>query len=204
MAGGTSTKAPRRGAATFNADVTTAIIEAALSDLAEKGLAGMSMDGVARRAGVGKSAIYRRWSSKEQMTAAILREVSFARHPDLPDTGSLRGDLHEVLQDFVAWLTADPRVGQIFLAMLAEGRRNKDLATILTTEIDRPRRTRVNQVFDHAVDRGEVAPDYDRELAMDVLGGTVFWRQLGRRHEVTTEYLDRLIDILELSWKPSS
>jgi len=201
MAGSTSTKAPR-GAATFNADVTAAIIEAALSDLAEKGLAGMSMDGVARRAGVGKSAIYRRWSSKEQMTAAILREVSFAPHPDLPDTGSLRGDLHEVLQDFLTWLTADPRVGQIFLAMLAEGRRDKKLATILATEIDQPRRARVDQVFDHAVDRGEVAPDYDRELAMDILGGTVFWRQLGRRHDVTTEYLDRLIDVLELSWKP--
>jgi AcrR family transcriptional regulator len=203
MAMSTTSKTPR-GSASFNPSVTSAIVDAALSDLAEKGLAGMSMDGVARRAGVGKSAIYRRWSSKEQMTAAILRELSFAPHPELPDTGALRSDLHEVMHDFIAWLTDDPRVGQIFLAMLAEGRRNEKLASILATEIDQPRRARVNEVFNHAVDRGEVDPDYDRDLALDVLGGTVFWRQLARRHEVTVDYLDKLIDILELSWKPAS
>lgn len=203
MAASTTSKNPR-GAASFNEDVTTAIVEAALTDLAEKGLAGMSIDGVARRAGVGKSAIYRRWSSKEQMTAAILREVGWAPHPDLPDTGSLRTDLHQVMLDFVAWLTDDPRVGQIFLAMLAEGKRDAKIADILATEIDIPRRARVTQVFDNAVSRGEIAADYDRELAMDVLAGTVFWHQLARRHEVTTAYIDSLIDILELSWAPTS
>lgn len=203
MAASTTSKTPR-GAASFNEDVTTAIVDAALTDLAEKGLAGMSMDGVARRAGVGKSAIYRRWSSKEQMTAAILREVGWAPHPETPDTGSLRSDLHEVMLDFVIWLTEDPRVGQIFLAMLAEGRRNPKIADVLATEIDVPRRTRVAEVFDKAVDRGEIAADYDRELAMDVLGGTVFWHQLARRHEVTRAYIDKLIDILEASWAPAS
>ncbi len=203
MASSTTTKAPQ-GSGSFDPAVTSAIIEAALSDLAEKGLAGMSVDGVARRARVGKSAIYRRWSSKEQMTAAILREVSLAAHPGLPETGSLRGDLHQVMHDFIGWLADDPRVGQIFLAMLAEGRRNDEFAKILDTEIDQPRRSRVNEVFDQAVARGEVDPDYDRELAMDVLGGTVFWRQLARRHDVTTEYLDQLIDVLEHTWRPAA
>lgn len=199
---GTITKDPQ-GSASFDPAVTSAIVEAALSDLAEKGLAGMSVDGVARRAGVGKSAIYRRWSSKEQMTAAVLREVSLAFHPDLPATGTLRGDLHQVMEDFLAWLSDDPRVGQIFLGMLAEGRRNPEFAVILDTEIDQPRRSRVAEVFTRAVDRGEVDHDYDSELAMDILGGTVFWHQMARRHQVDRAYLDKVIDILESTWQPT-
>lgn len=74
-----------RGPGSLNPDTTSAIIEAALSDLAEKGFTGMSMDGVARRAGVGKSAIYRRWPSKEQMTAAILRELGWTPDLTVPD-----------------------------------------------------------------------------------------------------------------------
>lgn len=200
---GTTTKDPQ-GAASFDPGVTSAIVEAALSDLAEKGLTGMSVDGVARRAGVGKSAIYRRWSSKEHMTAAILRELSLAFHPDLPQSGTLRGDLYQVMEDFVAWLTDDPRVGQIFLALLAEGRRNPKFAVILDTEIDQPRRGRVSELFAQAVERGEVDPGYDSGLAMDVLGGTVFWHQMARRHEVDRAYLDRLIDVLEPTWRPAA
>jgi AcrR family transcriptional regulator len=192
-----------QGRASFDPEVTSAIMEAVLSDLADKGLAGMSVDGVARRAGVGKSAIYRRWSSKEQMTAAILREIGMSFHPDPPETGSLRGDLHQVMNDFLAWLTDDPRVGQIFLAVLAEGRRNPEFAAILDIEIDQPRRTRVSTIFTQAVERGEVDADYDSELAMDVLGGTVFWHQLARRLEVDEAYIDRLIDVLELTWQPA-
>lgn len=192
-----------QGSASFDPEVTSAIVEAVLSDLADKGLAGMSVDGVARRAGVGKSAIYRRWPSKERMTAAILREIGMSIHPDPPETGSLRNDLHRVIDDFLAWLTDDPRVGQIFLAVLAEGRRNPEFAAILDTEIDRPRRTRVAAVFAHAVERGEVDAEYDSELAMDVLGGTVFWHQLARRHEVDAAYIDRLLDILEPTWHPA-
>jgi AcrR family transcriptional regulator len=199
---GTTTKDPQ-GAASFDPDVTSAIVEAALSDLAEKGLTGMSVDGVARRAGVGKSAIYRRWSSKEHMTAALLRDLSLAFHPDLPQSGTIRGDLHHVMEDFLAWLTDDPRVGQIFLGLLAEGRRDPELAAILDTEIDQPRRGRVSEVFAQAVARGEVDPDYDSGLAMDVLGGTVFWRQMARRHEVDHAYFDRLIDVLEATWRPA-
>jgi AcrR family transcriptional regulator len=190
-----------RGAATLSADVTSAIMEAALTDLAEKGLAGMSMEGVARRAGVGKSAIYRRWSSKEQMTASILREVSWARDSDIPDTGSLRDDLRQVALDFLAWMTDDPRVGQIFLAMLAEGRRSKKLGEVLSAEIDSPRRSRVSRVFDNAVDRGEISAIYDRELAMDMIGGTIFWHQLSRRLDVGPDYIDGLLDVLETGWR---
>lgn len=192
---------PARGPGSFNPDTTSAIVEAALSDLAEKGFTGMSMDGVARRAGVGKSAIYRRWSSKEQMTSSILRELGWTPDVAVPDTGSLRADLRVVALDFVRWLTDDPRVGQIFLAVLAESRRSSKLADVLTTDIDRPRRARVAEVFDQAVARGEIAVDHDRELAMDILGGTLFWHQLARRHEVTPAYVEHLLDVLEAGWQ---
>ena len=78
---------------------------AALELLAERGLAGMSIEEVAARAGVGKATIYRRWSSKGALALdAFLAE--FKQQQPLPDTGSLRGDLAAELR---AWVRAVTR-----------------------------------------------------------------------------------------------
>ncbi|GAA3156686.1 helix-turn-helix domain-containing protein [Nonomuraea salmonea] len=55
------------GAAVLQPQVTEAITEAVLDELAENGYARLSMEAVAKRAGVGKSALYRRWASKQEM-----------------------------------------------------------------------------------------------------------------------------------------
>ncbi|AFU05401.1 TetR family transcriptional regulator [Nocardia brasiliensis ATCC 700358] len=62
------------------------------------------MEAVAKRAGVGKSALYRRWPSKLEMALAVLAEFSASRAA-VADTGSLRGDLRKTLDGLLAWLT---------------------------------------------------------------------------------------------------
>src|SRR3954470_15417771 len=94
------------GAALLQPGVPKAITEAVLAEWAEHGYARLSMEGVAKRAGVGKSALYRRWPSKQEMAVAVISEFSVALAA-IPDTGSLRGDLREALDWVVTWL-GDP------------------------------------------------------------------------------------------------
>jgi AcrR family transcriptional regulator len=63
-----------------------------IADLGEVGYARLSIESVTRRAGVGKTAVYRRWPSKQQMVVAVVSEVAGAAIPVI-DTGSLLGDV---------------------------------------------------------------------------------------------------------------
>ena len=82
----------RRGAA-----LEEAILKAAAEVLTESGVAGLTMDEVARRAGTNKNALYRRWPNRVALGVAAYRRLA-AAEPVLPDTGSLRGDALDLLR----------------------------------------------------------------------------------------------------------
>lgn len=124
------------GAAVLRQDLTESIVEAVLDELAAKGYQSLSMDAVARRAGVGKSALYRRWPSKLEMTVSTFAELGVPM-ASIPDTGSFRGDLRAVLDAVLDWL-GDPRIGPIFTDLLGVARTNASLARGLTDDIAAP------------------------------------------------------------------
>ncbi|MEV0676401.1 TetR/AcrR family transcriptional regulator [Actinosynnema sp. NPDC050436] len=82
----------RRGA-----ELERAILTAAAEELAESGYEGLTMDRVAKRAGTNKNAIYRRWPNRAVLGVAAYRHLVTAA-VDLPDTGSLREDVLELLR----------------------------------------------------------------------------------------------------------
>lgn len=170
-----------------DARITEAILDAVLVELAEHGFGGMTMEAVARRAGVGKSALYRRWTSKVEMTADLLRVLSVTDDP-APDTGSLAGDTRALLDEVVAWLS-DARVRRLYPDVLAEAQRNEVLGDALMDCVGRPRRARGHAVLDRAAQRGELAPGVDRELILDALAALVFWRLIALRQPVTEPHL---------------
>src|SRR5947209_18539308 len=85
-----------------SAEADRAILAAAVDLLAERGLAAMSIEEVAARAGVGKTTIYRRWPSKG-LLALDAFVISFRAEQPQPDPGTLRGDLLSALH---AWVRA--------------------------------------------------------------------------------------------------
>ena len=90
---------PRSAGRPRSAEADIAILEAATAILAERGLAGMSMEEVAARAGVGKATVYRRWPSRGALALdAFMSE--FRSQLPLPDTGTLRGDLLAALRSW--------------------------------------------------------------------------------------------------------
>src|SRR3954464_8095930 len=122
---------PRRrapaGAAVLREDVTEAIRAAVFEELAAVGYARMSIEGIARRAGVGKTAVYRRWRSKLHLVLDVVSAVAAAGLPT-PDTGSLRGDVRMLLE-VAARALRHPMASQIIPDLLAEAARSPELAT---------------------------------------------------------------------------
>ncbi|GDY33125.1 TetR/AcrR family transcriptional regulator [Gandjariella thermophila] len=182
------------GAAVLQESVTSAILRAAFAELAETGYARMSMDAVAKRARVGKAAIYRRWTSKQDMVVALSAQVGVPL-AEIADTGSLRGDLLAYLRA-TSKLLRHPLASQIVPDLLAEGAREPVLAQVFADVVERPRRERATELLQRAVERGELPPDMDTDLALDLLFGPLYWRLMVSRERMPPGYVDRLADTL--------
>ncbi|MCM6773448.1 TetR/AcrR family transcriptional regulator [Nocardia sp. CDC159] len=182
------------GAAVLQPQVTAAIREAAFAELAEVGYGKLSMEAVARRAGVSKPTLYRRWPSKQQLVLALVSEVAVTA-AETPDTGSLRGDLRAYLEATAAGL-AHPLAARIIPDLLAEAVRTPELARALQTGLGEQRRARVAELLRRGIDRGELPVDLNIELALDFTIGPLFWRQTLRGDATDPDYLDELAEMV--------
>ena len=180
------------GAAILRPEKTEAIIAAFFAELGKRGYGGLTMDRVAERARVGKAALYRRWPSKKEMLIDLVGQ--FATKAVLPpDTGSLRGDIQAITHDATAVL-ANPLVRSVIQSLVTEARRSPDLAAVLAERFINPRREAGAQMLRRAVDRGEVRPDSDLELAQDIIGGPLYLRGVILGEEFPPGYSERLTD----------
>src|SRR6202795_2578661 len=182
------------GAAVLQADVTEAIRQAFFAELAQCGYGRLSIEAVARRASVGKPAIYRRWRSKQDMAVALISEVAWA-HLDMPDTGSLEGDVIAFLRAQYAVLT-DPLAKSIIPDLLGEANRNPALEAALLRAVRDPRRTRAAAIIRRAIERAEVADILDPDLALDVLAGPLYWRLAVVHQPINDEELVQLAELV--------
>jgi AcrR family transcriptional regulator len=152
-----------------------AILTATLGLIAEVGIHDFRMDDVAQRAGVGKAAIYRRYSSKDDLvTAAVAALVS---EITIPDTGSTREDLLALMREAVA-VYRDPIKAGVMPSLVGAMRQRPELARAIREGFLARRRAALRTVLDRGVARGDLRADLDAELALDVLGGALFYRLL--------------------------
>jgi AcrR family transcriptional regulator len=182
------------GAAVLQRDVTDAIRRAVFDELAEVGYGRLAIEAVARRAGVGKTALYRRWPSKREMVVDIVSEAALAVTPMI-DTGSLLGDVEVFLQG-AALLLRDPSYGAIVTDLVAEGARNSELAANLLARIRDPRRARAAELIERAISRKEISKSVDMEIALDCLAGPLYWRISVVRTATEGDYLSRLARVV--------
>lgn len=178
------------GAAVLREDKTEAIRAAVFEELAAAGFARMSIEGIARRAGVGKTAVYRRWRSKLHLVLDVVSAVAAAGMPT-PDTGSLAGDVRMLLE-VAARALRHPMASQIIPDLLAEAARSPELAQALKAALHDSQEGVAAAVVARAVERGELPQDVDARLALDLLTGPLYWRLLVARDELPKGYLDAL------------
>jgi AcrR family transcriptional regulator len=134
----------------------SALLDAAWDELVEVGFANLTMESVAARAQTGVAVLYRRWANKDQLVFAAIEHYGHARPVEIPDTGTLRGDM-------LALLTAMSRARATFMAVAAAAGFSGLLAsTGLTPAQAREKllgdgRVRGDQIiFRRAQDRGEI------------------------------------------------
>jgi AcrR family transcriptional regulator len=152
-----------------------AILSAALELMATDGVYELRMDDVAARAGVGKATIYRRYRSKEELVGAAVSTL--VSEIEIPDTGSTREDLLALMRGAVRVYSHDLEAG-LMPGLVNAMRRDPELAQSVREGFLASRRATLTVVLDRAVARGDLRPDLDVELALDVLGGPLFYRLL--------------------------
>lgn len=186
---------PRRrapaGAAVLREDVTEAIRTAVFEELAAVGYARMSIEGIARRAGVGKTAVYRRWRSKLHVVLDVVSALAVQGLP-APDTGSLEGDLR-LLYEVSSRALRHPVASQILPDLQAEAARNPEIAEAVQKALREGQDGVAKGIVTAAQERGKIGAGVDHTLALDLISGPLYWRSVViRSPKLPKGYLDGL------------
>lgn len=160
----------KQGGRPRDGQVDHAIVQATQELLAERGYAGLTVDAVAARAGVGKAAIYRRYATKQEMIFSAA--VHGMREEPPPDAGSLRADLAAVCRTIAAQLGSAP--GDVLAGLLADIYADPALGDRFAETFLERERLVVAAVLDRAVARGELARVPDPAVVQALLVGPVF------------------------------
>lgn len=182
----------RRGAV-----LESAILEAALDQLGTVGWNGLTMEGVATSAQTGKAAVYRRWSTKEELVAEALKRA-LPTLDQAPDLGSVRADLlalcHQVRDAMFS------RPGFALRAVLHEC----DMSTaerfhrVITDGVVHPTVELIEEVVLRGVERGEVRPQAAHSYVYDVMPAMLMYRSKVCASEWEAKDLEEMVDCLML------
>ncbi|MCM2417758.1 TetR/AcrR family transcriptional regulator [Streptomyces sp. RKAG293] len=175
-----------------SAKARESVLEAVDGLLAEKGFAGVTVEGIAARAGVAKQTIYRWWNTKTDiLMEAFLQDV--AEEPAPPDHGDVARDL----RDHLGWLAAflgRSDSGAVLKALMAQAHLDPVFAADLQGRYLDEQRRRDRLPLDRAVDRGDLPAGLDVAAETDQLVGPVYYRFLVTGEPIGRDFTDRLVD----------
>jgi AcrR family transcriptional regulator len=168
-----------------------AVLEAADDLLVEHGFAGLTIEGIAARAGVAKQTIYRWWASKTDILfdALILDAAEFFTPADHGDLGR---DLQDQLGQLATFLSRTD-AGAVFRALAGQAQHDPAVAARFESEVMARQRDRDRAPFLRARSRGELAQTTDIDLAADRLVGPIYYRVLLARQSVPVAFTDTLV-----------
>ena len=177
------------GAAVMRGEVTEALTRTFFEEWARVGYAGLSLERVAQKAGVGKAALYRRWPEKAAMASDLLSRVGLTI-TDVGERDSLEADLEAVLLA-IRRVLRHHNVRRIITDLHGEIERTPALEKAIRP-FQRARRERIDGLIHRAIERGELSSSVDRELAADLIAAPIYWRiaVLGGRPD--RSYISRL------------
>ncbi|WP_078294588.1 TetR/AcrR family transcriptional regulator [Mycobacterium sp. D16R24] len=169
-----------------------AVIHAADDLLVAKGYAGVTMEGIAKAAGVAKQTVYRWWSSKADVLMDVfLEDAAFQLDPS--DLGSLEADLRHHVAAIARFLTTDD-AGAVFRALIGQSQHDPQLADTFRARYLGEQQARDQIPFARAVRRGELPAGVDVARLAEQLVAPLYYRVIVTGGEVDGEFLDSLVD----------
>jgi AcrR family transcriptional regulator len=173
--------------------VRAAVVAATLAELADGGYPTLSMEQVARRAGVNKTTLYRRWGTREELVLEAMLDRA-AEHIPVPDTGSLREDLLELARRAAA-NAASPDVAAMAHAVAGEPGKDSRLAAA-NRRFWAERLSLDGVIVERAIARGEVATDTDPRVVVEAVIGPIHLRLLLTREPVDSAFIEGVVGIV--------
>jgi AcrR family transcriptional regulator len=170
-----------------------AILSAVIHLLREKPLRDISIEEIARRAGVGKATIYKWWPSKAYVALDAFSKKLTQMVP-VRDTGCVEKDIKEQLCLLFAFF--DSPAGKLLTQFIAEAQIDAEFASLLRERFLKPRREAVGVIFDRAVERGQISYGLDREIVLDMIYGPGFYRLMTRRVPLGRKEVDAMVSTL--------
>jgi AcrR family transcriptional regulator len=171
------------------------ILQAALEGVADVGYDRLTMDDIAARARAGKGALYRRWPSKAAlMIDAIAAWRQQLAPQEAPDTGSLRGDLDAMVAGMPEWDDDSQQMVLVVSGLVTAARRDPELAAALAGPILDTPFALLREVFERAVDRGEIPPERDVVLVIETMLALITFRIVMKGELPGRPFVRRIVD----------
>jgi AcrR family transcriptional regulator len=190
MAGDVELEVPRGGRPRDEAR-EQAILEAAIELLAEVGYEAMTIEAVAVRARSSKATIYRRWPGKAELVAEAMRRRTEPALEGLPDSGSLRGDLLMLAQRMFAGINGAD--GGLICGLAVAVRSDPEFGRLLAAHTHDSKLRSVAEVISRAVARGEIPPETDPNLVLQVAPGVALFHQMSGQ-PLDAAFAEHLVD----------
>lgn len=168
------------------------VLAAAIAELAARGYAALRIEDVAERAGVNKTTVYRRWPTKGELLAAAVHAAKPSEDL-LPDTGDLRRDLVEHIKRILRWIRTDE--GRAIMRLITTERGDPHIEGLARALRKEALAKRVALV-EHAIARGELAPDTDGALLVEAVVAPIMSRVIRFEERVDDATIAAFADLV--------
>jgi len=169
-----------------------AILAATRELLAEGGVHHLTVEGVAARAGVAKTTIYRRWRSKDELALAVLLDM-VTQIVEVPDLGDIRTELIALL-DTAVRILGGTLMGRVMQGLASDLATDPTLGRSFRERVVGYRVSEVRRLLDRAVERGELRAGLDVDLVHELLFGPVYYRLLLSGGRLDDRLAERIVD----------
>jgi len=171
--------------------VDSAVVEAAVAEIAEKGLTAATMEAIALRAGVGRATLYRRWPNKSALLYFCADQLVEVIEP--ADTGDLRKDLLSVFETLAELSYGDGPLALLAPTFIAAAAHDQQMRTFVADNVV-SRRSGAVVALRRARRRGELRQGVKINLTVDMIAGALSDRAYLLGKPVTSAYVRSVID----------
>jgi AcrR family transcriptional regulator len=168
------------------------ILAATRELLVAHGVHGLTVEGVAARSGVAKTTIYRRYRSKNELALAVLLHM-VQEIVTVPDLGDTRAELVAFVNGAVRIL-GSTLMGRVMQGLVSDLATDDELGAAFRERIVAVRLAEVHRLIDRGIERGELRPGIDYELAHDLLFGPIYYRLLLSGSPLDADLAERIVD----------